>query len=156
MLLFFLTKKQPRVKGKNKLETTELHVNPVISTGAERSGAKWRNLRPTKVHGHPIAVDFSTSSERRSYMLEMTELHARNDGATCSKRKHSTRHFDRSEAKWSEVEKSTTNESPWTLGCRRFLDKLEMTELHARNDGVTCSKRRSTCQSRHFDRSGTK
>ena len=28
------------------------------------------------------------------------------------KRQHSTRHFDRSEAKWSEVEKSTINEQP--------------------------------------------
>ena len=38
-------------------------MNNVISTGAERSEAKWRNLRLTKVHGHPVAVDFSTSSK---------------------------------------------------------------------------------------------
>ncbi len=29
----------------------------------------------------------------------------------------------------SEVEKSTADKCPWALGCRRFLDKLEMTTV---------------------------
>ncbi len=38
-------------------------MNNVISTGAKRSEAKWRKLRLTSVHGHPVAGDFSTSSK---------------------------------------------------------------------------------------------